>query len=183
MNAKSPPSAQPPTSSPAPACTDSQAPHPTALRRQLADLTTFADYLTAVKFYAAADGQAEQLYSDPAAWAHITYGVIVAFREWMLQQGYAVGTVDLKLSTVRQYAKLWHFRRAHYINAGQHALIRTVSGYQFKEQKRVDEKRSADGRTTRKGAKKAESVTLDSQQVRALKTRPLRRPRGGVMPS
>ena len=132
---------------------DYQARAPNTLRRQLADLTTFADYLTAVKFYAAADGQAEQLYSNPAAWAHITYGVIVAFREWMLQQGYAVGTVDLKLSTVRQYAKLAF--QAGALDAGQHALIRTVSGYQFKEQKRVDEKRSADGRTTRKGAKKA----------------------------
>ena len=143
---------------------------PNTLRRQRADLATFAAYLTAVKFYDAADGQDEQLYSDPAAWAHITYGVIVAFREWMLQQGYAVGTINLKLSTVRQYAQVAF--QAGALDAEQHALIRTVSGYQFKEQKRIDEKRSADGRTTRKGAKKAESVTLDAAQVRALKTQP-----------
>lgn len=146
---------------------------PNTLRRQLDDLTTFAEYLTAVQFYEASAGHtdyAEQLYSDPAAWAHITYGVIVAFREWMLQRGYAVGTVNLKLSTVRQYAKLAF--QAGALDGETHALIRTVAGYQFKEQKRVNEKRSADGTATRTGAKKAEAVTLDTAQVRALKTQP-----------
>ena len=140
------------------------------LRRQRDDLATFADHLAYVRFYADADGQAERLYSDPAAWSNVTYGLIAGFVRWMLAQGYAVGTVNLKLSTVKQYAKLAF--QADALDADQHALIRTVAGFQFKEQKRVNEKRSAEGAATRKGAKKAESVSLDSAQVRALKTQP-----------
>lgn len=140
------------------------------LRRQLDDLGTFIEYLVDVQFYAETTGHADQLYHDAEAWANITYGVIAAFVRWMLARGYAVGTVNLKLSTVKQYAKLAFQAKA--LDADQHALIRTVTGFQYKEQKRVNEKRSADGTATRKGVKKAESVSLDNAQVKLLKTQP-----------
>ena len=47
-----------------------------------------------------------------------------------------------------------------------------MTGFQFKEHKQVNEKRSAAGTATRKGVKKAEAVSLDKAQVRALKTQP-----------
>ena len=56
--------------------------------------------------------EAQRLYSDPTAWSGITYGLIAGFVRWLLQNGYAVGTVNLKLSTVKQYAKL-AFQRRH----------------------------------------------------------------------
>ncbi|MEO8393483.1 MAG: tyrosine-type recombinase/integrase [Chloroflexota bacterium] len=140
------------------------------LRRQQDDLATFADYLAAVQFYTAASDESLRLYSDPAAWSGITYGLIAGFVRWLLQNGYAVGTVNLKLSTVKQYAKLAF--QAQALSAEQHALIRTVTGFQFKEHKRVSEQRCAAGTATRKGVKKAEAVSLDKSQVRALKTQP-----------
>ena len=147
----------------------------TTLRRQRADLATFATYLEAVQFYptgsAAEQRQhAEGLQTDPAAWEAITYGLVAGFVRWLLQNAYAVGTVNLKLSTVKQYAKL--ALQAGTLDATQHALIRTVSGYKFGEQSKVDEKRSASGGATRRGDKKAAAITLTGAQVKALKHQP-----------
>ncbi|MEO8393944.1 MAG: hypothetical protein ABI700_13215, partial [Chloroflexota bacterium] len=125
-------------------------------------------YLVQVKFYADVGFEALRLYSDPAAWSGITYGLVAGFVRWQLQNGYAIASINVRLSTVKQYAKLAF--QAGALGAEPHALIRTITGYQFKEQKRVDEKRSAEGAATRVGAKKAESVKLTVVQVKALKT-------------
>jgi len=140
------------------------------LRRQRDDLATFVEYLVEVQFYTEATGHAQQLFHDAEAWANITKGLMAAFVAWLLQNGYAVGTVNIKLSTVKQYAKLAF--QAGTLSAEQHALIRTVTGYPYQEQKQVNEKRSAAGTATRKGVKKAEAVSLDKAQVKALKTQP-----------
>ena len=136
------------------------------LRRQRADLASFARYLAAVQFHA----DAETLQTEPAAWAQISHGLIAGFVRWLLQQGYAIGTINVKLSTVKQYAGLAF--QAGALDPTQHALIRNVAGYQYKEQPRVDEKRSAADLPTRKGAKKAEAVSLSAAQVKALKRQP-----------
>ena len=136
------------------------------LRRQRADLASFARYLAAVQFHADADA----LQTEAAAWGQITHGLIAGFVRWLLQQGYALGTINVKLSTVKQYAGLAF--QAGAIDPTQHALIRGVAGYQYKEQSRVDEKRSAAALPTRKGAKKAEAVSLTAAQVKVLKRQP-----------
>src|SRR4051794_6028472 len=69
------------------------------LRRQGDDLATFAEYLVGVQFYQDTTGHAEQLYHDAEAWANVNYGLVAGFVRWMLALGYAVGTVNLKLST------------------------------------------------------------------------------------
>jgi integrase len=95
---------------------------------------------------------------------------VAGFVRWQLEQGYAVAPVNVRLSTVKQYAKLAF--QAGALDATQHALIRTVTGYQYKEQTRVDEKRTADGKATRIGAKEAKAVALTAAQVKALKCQP-----------
>ncbi len=146
------------------------------LRHQLGDLTAFAEYLAAVQFYPATAHVDERkargatLYRDALAWSSITYGLVVGFVRWQLQQGFAIGTVNIRLSTVKQYAKLAF--QAGALSAEQYALIKTVIGYQYKEHRRVDEKRTEAGTMTRRGAKKSISVSLDAAQVKALKTQP-----------
>lgn len=141
------------------------------LRRQLADLALFAKYLTAIRFYADANEQhAECLQTDPAAWSNISYGIVAGFVQWQIQQGYAVASINVRLSTIKQYAKLAFQVGA--LDSEQHALIRTVKGYQYKEQDKVDQKRTAAGTATRKGVKKAQHVDLSVVQVKALKTQP-----------
>ena len=143
------------------------------LRRQRADLELFAECLVAVKFYdpGASKERADLLMTSPTAWANITHGLISMFVQWQLSQDYAVSSVNVRLATVKQYAKLAF--KAGTISATEHALIRTVTGFQYKEQVRIDQKRTEVGsRTRREGAKKAESVSLTKAQRRQLKDQP-----------
>ena len=52
--------------------------------------STFAEYLTAVRFYGVKrSAVVEQLYHDAHAWTNITYGVIAGYVRWMLAHEYA----------------------------------------------------------------------------------------------
>ena len=147
------------------------------LRRQRADLALFVTFLAQVRFYAfpvdaaatIAD-TAEQLMTMPACWRHITHGLIEGFIHWQLVQGYAVGSVNIRLATVRRYAALAF--KAGAIDATEHALIKAVIGYTSQESIRVDERREKAAIETRRGAKKAEHVPLSEGQANDLKTQP-----------
>lgn len=130
------------------------------IARQDNDLAVFA------KFLQAAGVQPGELSTDPDAWRGITFGIVEAFAKWMLAEGYSIGTISLRLSTVKTYARLAF--KAGAIDATAHALIRTVQGYTRKEGKRIDEARA----TKRLGTKKAEAVTLTPEDAQKLKTQP-----------
>jgi integrase len=139
------------------------------LDAQRADLATFAAYLCDAT--AGADcPSAEQLQAEPAAWHGMTHGLVAGFVQWMLRNEYAIASVNRKLSTVRVYAKL--AAQAKVIDSTEATLIRGVSGYGSTEGKRQDEKRSGAGQATRTGSKKAQHVSLTSDQVKALKAQP-----------
>src|SRR5690349_7881975 len=103
------------------------------IRRKVADLALFETFLQLAGIPAAG------LYDNPHAWRGITWGIVEAFRNWMLQQGYAIGSINGRLSTVRTYAKI--AARAGAISAEESILIASVQGYASKEAKHIDEKR------------------------------------------
>ena len=152
------------------------------------DLALFAEYLAAVGM---PGRNAEQLQNDAGAWSGVTWGIVAAFVQWMLQRGAALATVNRALSTVRSYAKLAaqagglaivehvegespaeHLQRRAAANAAELALIRTVQGYGGKQGRRKDEKRTEAGTATRRGHKKAEAVAITDAQAKALKKHP-----------
>ena len=100
------------------------------------------------------------------AWRGVTWGLVEGFRNWMVAQGDAVGSINVRLSTVKAYAKL--ATKAGALSAEEHAMIRTVAGYARKESKRIDERRES----TRRGEKKAAAVHIDKKQARKLKEQP-----------
>jgi hypothetical protein len=95
---------------------------------------------------------------------------VEAFRNWQLSQGYAIGSLNGRLSTVRTYAKI--AARAGAITPQESILIASMQGYASKEAKHIDDKRRADGIPTRTGAKKAEAVTIPKDIAQALKQQP-----------
>lgn len=139
------------------------------LDAQRADLATFAAYLCDATAGAACPS-ADQLQHEPAAWHGVTHGLVMGFVQWLLHSGYAIGSVNRKLSTVRVYAKL--AAQAKVIGADESTLIRGVKGYGGKEGKRQDDERVAADTATRTGAKKAQHVELTTEQVKALKAQP-----------
>ncbi|HVO69241.1 MAG TPA: hypothetical protein VMT24_04300 [Aggregatilineaceae bacterium] len=140
------------------------------LRRQAADLMRFADFLTQVGERAglrlgAALGEFAQAVAefpdgpDPDANARqgVTWGLVEGFRNWMVAQGDAVGSINVRLSTVKAYAKL--ATKAGILSAEDLAMIRTVAGYAHKEARRIDERRV----TSRRGSKKAAAVHITTR--------------------
>lgn len=132
------------------------------LRRQAADLRLFAEFLSEAGI--GIDG--ERLQFSAEVWRGMTWGIVEGFKRWMLAKGYAIGSVNVRLSTVKTYAKLAF--KAGAINPNEHSMIRQVVGYSHQESKRVDQKR----RVTRAGDKKAEPTRLTQEQAAALKEQP-----------
>lgn len=153
------------------------------IRRQRADLAVFAEFLCAARVYQCPDdcpedcdspeerddtlrAYADKLMTTPAAWQGVTWGIVESFRNWQVAQGYAIGSVNVRLSTVKTYCRL--ATKAGVLTTRDLALIRAVEGYSRKEAKRQDERREV----TRKGDKKAESVSLTKSQADQLKAQP-----------
>jgi integrase len=134
------------------------------LRRQANDLALFAEYL------GAAGLQVGDFASDPQAWRGVTWGLVEGFARWGLQQGYAVPSVNVRLATVKTYARL--AMKAGALDQTEYAMITTVKGYSHKESKRVDEQRQAAELPTRKGAKKSAAVSIDPEQAARLMAQP-----------
>lgn len=134
------------------------------LRRQRADLAAFALFLAHHGGPGMPD--AHGLATHPPAWTSITWGMVEAFREWLVAEGYAVGTVNVRLSTVKTYARL--ATRAGVLSPEDLAMIRAVEGYSRKAARRVDERRNQ----VRRGAKKAFHVAITKDQADELKRQP-----------
>ena len=134
------------------------------LRRQVADLAAFESFLASVGV--AVQGLAE----NPEAWRGVTWGLVTAFRNWMLQSGYAVSTANFRLSTVKVYAGL--AAQAGVLSHTELGEIKQVAGFAHQEQRRIDAQREEQGKESRKGSKKAEAVSITPAQAKELKNRP-----------
>lgn len=131
------------------------------LRRQDDDLLLFSEFLEQAGI------PGGDFTRDPFAWRGITWGLVEAFIKWQLAQGYAVPTVNVRLSTVKTYARLAF--QAGALDAQAYALIHAIKGYGRGEQRRIDGHRSPN---IRRGLKKAEPVRITPDQAASLKTHP-----------
>lgn len=134
------------------------------LRRQDNDLAIFMQFLERVHL------KPGDLANDPKAWRGITWGIVAAFVQWQLKAGYAVSSVNMRLSTVKVYSGLAAL--ACVIPAGELSMIRQVKSYKRTEQVRLDDNRAAVGVPTRKGYKKAAPVSLSKKQAANLLNQP-----------
>jgi len=130
------------------------------LRRQRADLELFREFLQSIHL------ETGDLFSDPQAWDGITWGLVEAFIQWQLKIGYALTSINVRLSTIKAYARL--VMQAGVILPQEYALIRSIKNYTHKEQRRIDQKRPK----TRLGPKKSDPVIITHNQARELKTQP-----------
>ncbi len=135
---------------------------PDTIRRHRADLDLFAHYLRTIP------GAIEigDLYNDPFAWSAMTKGLVEGFVIWQRTEGYAIGSINMRLSTVKLYCKL--AQGAGALDEKHAAMIRTVMGYRGQEGTRIDAQRAK----TRVGAKKSHPTDLTVAQARALIEQP-----------
>lgn len=138
---------------------------PETLRRQAADIALFETFLQAV------DVPVADMAEDLATWRGVTHGLVDGFVRWMLKEGYAVGSINVRLSTIKTYCTL--AARAGYIDGNHLALIKAVKGYKPGEARNVDVDRARLQLETRKPkAKKAEPVEFGLVHATMLKNQP-----------
>lgn len=128
------------------------------LRRQAADLKLFGVFM--------GEAGIKADFSRAESWVVVTWGLVEAFVKWQLAQGYAVGSVNVRLATIKRYANL--ATQAGTMDIAELQMVRTVKGYSRKETKRIDAGRE----TTRIGHKKAEPTILTQWQADSLKQQP-----------
>ena len=110
-----------------------------------------------------ADLDGAALATSAAAWRGVTWGIVEAWKQSLLQEGYSVATVNNRLSTIRVYAGL--ASKAGAVPVDELTLLKAVGGYGATEGKRLDERRPR----SRVGPKKAAAVPLSLDQARQLK--------------
>src|SRR6266704_1104334 len=109
------------------------------LRRQAADIRLFETYL------AQAGLLVSDMASDLASWSGVTWGLVEGFIRWQLKEGYATGSINVHLATIK--------------------------GYRASEGRNVDDSRKQVKLETRRpDAKKAEPVSISLEQARRLKS-------------
>jgi len=142
------------------------------LRRQEADLALFAHFLGVVQAVPAASAPAlgARLPFFAQTWSNVSHGLVAAFIRWQLQEGYAIGSINVRLATVRRYCALAN--AAGVIPNEAFALIRTVRGYSGRQARAIDTQRQRSNTPTRVGAKKARPRVLSPAQVATLKQQP-----------
>jgi integrase len=137
-------------------------------RRQKDDLACFSAFLLDRYHF---ERSASDLYADAEAWRGISHGIVRGFLEWMTEQGYAAGTINGRLFTVRKDCQLAGPTPAGagVLTASQVEAILTVRGRSAKVQGHVDENREQRGLPQRRGRKKAQAVDITTHQALTLK--------------
>ena len=111
------------------------------------------------------------LYAGDETWRQVTWQQVELFLQWQLREGYAVPTINVRLSTIKAYARL--ALQSGMMSPEEYALIRAVQGFTPRERRRIDQKRAK----TRRGSKKDTPTMLTTEQAAALKSH-LNRPQG-----
>jgi integrase len=132
------------------------------LRRHHADLALFRRYLIETTTVDPGD-----LFTDITAWQGITWGLVYHFPSWMLTQHYAIGSVNVRLSTVKKYVSIAHDSQVLALDVaykvGKIKLLNEKAG------RNIDEKRGEGN--TRTGTKKAKPTLITISHLQALRTK------------
>ncbi len=151
------------------------------IKRHARDLELFAEYLLDVGLELA---HGADFQTNPAAWRGVTWGIVEGFIQWQLGEGYAIASVNARLSTVKVYATM--AVKAAAIPREEGMLIQTVKGYSRASGQNVDAQRAQTrveevtyayreaGRqqstvVTRRSTKKRQATLLDEETGTALK--------------
>jgi integrase len=127
------------------------------IRRQKTDLLTFARFLHSV---GVAPGD---FYHDLSAWQGISAGLLEAFIEWQKLAGYSIGTINVRLATVKAYCHL--ALDAGILDTDIHTHIQGVKGIPRRQARNIDARRER----VRVGHKKAQAVDIPLELLYELK--------------
>lgn len=131
--------------------------------RQHNDLEAFVAYLAKIQVHRHVD----DLETDPQSWRGITAPHVQGFQLWLETQSYTMGTINVRLSTIRKYCEL--LKDAEIITQQELNNIQSVKGKNGRVARNADKDRERLGIATRKGHKKAAATDIDTLQVFQIK--------------
>jgi len=129
-------------------------------RSQQAALRLFAEFMRSAGI------GVNDLYSDPAAWMGMSWGLVQAFQQWLIQNSYSMKTVNDRVSVIKVYMSLAN--QAGIIPDSDVLKLQSIRGYTRKESIDTDSKREASGMSTRRGNKKSAATIISDEQARSL---------------
>src|SRR5260370_16609503 len=130
---------------------------PETLRREKTDLVIFGQFLESI---GVAPGD---FFNDLYAWQDITGDLIETFIDWQKRQGYAIGSINVRLATVKAYCHLAF--SAGKLDHSTHTHIQGVKGIPRKQARNI----AARSQGSRVGHKKAQPVDIPLELLPALK--------------
>lgn len=125
------------------------------VRRHGQSLRAFARFLDVVAAEFDLILESSDFQHEPAAWSPISWGLVQGFKSWLLNEGYAIGTINKRLDAVRVYASMAH--QAGYLSADESLRIKSVRGIAHKTAKNINMSRDK----TRVSVKKVSPVAID----------------------
>jgi integrase len=137
---------------------------PGTVAAQLRDLALFASFLCKHNYTNKINAFALQTQAE--TWSKITWRAIQHFVDQQIEDGSAISSINRRLSTIKNYAKL--AAKSGVLDAGEFALITTIASYSSNEAKRLDENHNI----TRVSKKKISSVRITQEQAVQLKDQP-----------
>ncbi len=105
-------------------------------------------------------------WEDLNAWEGVSWGILEAFKAWMLQKGMSISTIEVKISALRSLIRLAH--KAGIIPVEDFAQLMQVKSFYGAEAVHVDERREV----TRIGNKKPEPTPITPEQAQRLRQQP-----------
>jgi integrase len=127
------------------------------LRRQGHDIELFEKYLSVAGHFT------RDMKDDLSLWVGVSYGIVAGFQQWQLQEGHAIGSVNVRVTTVKRYCELAN--QAGYISSEEIEPIRSIVAIAHKEGRNIDGRRLV----KRVGEKKAETVLLSEAHAGLIK--------------
>ena len=98
--------------------------------------------------------------------SQVSYQALQHFVDEQIQEGHALSSINRRISTVKNYAKL--AAKAGELDPGEYAMVATISHFSSTDKKRIDSRRS----TTHIGNKKRTPVLITQAQATQLKDQP-----------
>lgn len=144
-------------------------------RRQKADLALFFTYLRDagyphdMKPFIQAVAAGKPLHAFWHLWQDVTYGLVEGFVLWQEHQGYAINSINVRLSTIKAYCKL--AKRASAISHTELGSILMIEGYGHREGLNLDKDRTI----ARVGKKKATPTIISPAHAALMKRQTLSR--------
>lgn len=103
------------------------------------------------------------LYNDRDAWRGMTANLLRAYQEYMLKEGYAIGTINLRVYTIRAFCRM--AAQTHIIDSQEFSQICLVQNIKPHEGQNLDKSRT---QTRKERSKKATSTLLSKEQIQQM---------------